>query len=171
MKTIDYKASLDSSAKERTVLIILSFVLVCYFSFRAFTLSHNNLNTILFPSILLLIFMVTAVTCYLFAPKSYKLDNEKLIIVRRTGDKEIRLDDIVEIRNVDYEMKRAIRLIGLGGLFGYFGKHYALKIGVVTVYASQRKNRLLIQTLQGQKIIITPDDESNMLEKLKELIN
>ena len=171
MKTIEYNASLDNSNRAITALVLLLFLLLGYFLVRIITHSHGNLMTILFPSgLLFILFCLLTLASYFLAPQSYKLDSLNLTIVRRAKDKVIKLADIIEVRNVDYEMNRAIRLIGVGGLFGYFGKHYALKIGAVTVYASQRKNRILIQTNQGQKIIITPDDDISMLEQLKELM-
>jgi hypothetical protein len=36
----------------------------------------------------------------------------------------------------------------------------------MTFYATQRKNRILIETRQGLKLIITPDDQS-IIENIK----
>lgn len=80
----------------------------------------------------------------------------------------LKFDDIEQVRAVEEgEMNGLIRTFGVGGLFGYFGKYYANRIGNMTLYATQRKNRILIITKQHKKIVITPDDLS-MLEKLEQ---
>ncbi len=170
MKALEFKASLNIERKLRNTIMIVLAILAIYHVFRALTSPLVTWESISLSIIIIGIFFSTTLISYFFATKSYKLDHKKLSILTRIGNKEIKISDIEEIRNVDYEMNHSIRLIGFGGLFGYFGKQYALKIGFVTVYATQRKNRILIQTTQGQKIIITPDDESSMLSRLKDLM-
>ncbi|MBW7943281.1 MAG: hypothetical protein H3C64_13055, partial [Candidatus Kuenenia stuttgartiensis] len=78
--------------------------------------------------------------------------------------------DFREIENVrlleNRETIGLLRVFGVGGLFGYFGKYYNSKIGSVNLYTSQRKNRILISTLGGNKYIISPDN-LDLLKYLK----
>jgi hypothetical protein len=95
----------------------------------------------------------------LFAPQFYILDPVELIIYRPYKDVIIKLKDIQEIRIIDdSDLGRTIRTAGVGGLFGYFGKYYCSNYGSVTFYTTQRRNKVLIQTYNGDAIIITPDD-------------
>ena len=165
---MEYKASLDTLAKVITVGVFILFAVLGYRSVKALTVSQGDTTTILIHSGILLFFITTIVGCYLFAPQSYTLDNTDFTIVRPASNKKIKLSEIAEIRIVaDTEMTGAIRTFGVGGLFGYYGKYYTSKIGSMTFYATQRKNKIFILTKQGQKIIITPDDIS-IIEQLKE---
>ena len=51
-----------------------------------------------------------------------------------------------------------IRLFGVGGLFGYYGKYYNFKLGHLTLYTTQKRNRILMTMTTGKKIVISPDD-------------
>ena len=65
------------------------------------------------------------------------------------------------------EIVTLIRTFGNGGLFGYYGKFYSSKLGNITLYATQSRNRVLIKTIHGTQIMITPDDLS-LVEALQE---
>lgn len=67
------------------------------------------------------------------------------------------------------EIGTMIRTFGNGGLFGYYGKFHSSKLGSMTLYATQSKNRILIKTIHGSQIMITPDDLS-LVEALQEKI-
>ena len=79
----------------------------------------------------------------------------------------IKISAITEARILNSnEMSGLIRTFGNGGLFGYYGKFYNTKLKHLTLYTTQRKNRILIETSQSKKIVISPDDLS-FVEKLK----
>ncbi len=164
-----YTASLDTLGKIITSGTIILLLILGYKSANNLTSSMTQGDTVavLMNSGILLLFIATIVGCYLYAPKSYLLDSDSLTIVRPANNKKILLSDITEVRAIeDSEMTLTIRTFGVGGLFGYFGKYRNSKIGSMTFYATQRKNRILIQTKQGEKIIITPDDTS-IIDALK----
>lgn len=58
----------------------------------------------------------------------------------------------------------SIRLFGVGGLFGYYGKYYNFKMGHMTLYTTQKRNRILMTMITGKKIIISPDDLNIIIE-------
>lgn len=90
-----------------------------------------------------------------------------MTIVRPAGAKRIKLADIREIRVVsDPEMAGAIRIFGVGGLFGYYGRYYVPQLGSMIFYATRRDNQVYIQTKQGKKIVLTPQN-IGMVESLK----
>jgi len=158
---MEYKASLDTVAKIITAGTIVLFLFLGYRSVKVLMLSQGNATAMLIHGGVLLLFIALLLGCYLFAPHYYRVENNNLIIVRPANNKIIKLSDIEVIRPVENsEMLGAIRTFGNGGLFGYFGKYYYPKIGNVNLYATQRKNRIFIETKQGLKFIITPDDLS-----------
>ena len=158
---MEYKASLDTLAKIITASTVILFLFIGYRSVRALSVSHSDSITLLIHGGLLLILFVTLLVCFLYSPRSYKVDNVDLTIVRPANNKKIKLTDISEIRAIaEGEMTGTVRTFGDGGLFGYYGKYYNSKIGSMTLYATQKQNRILITTKQGKKIVITPDDLS-----------
>lgn len=164
---MDYKASLDTRAKIITVFV---FLLFSYFGYKSIMgIQHSqNMKTTLIHSGLLLLFCCIFLGCYLFAPKSYRIDSTSLTIVRSISDKKIMLADIEEIRTVeDGEMGAGIRTFGVGGLFGYYGRFSFQKAGNVTLYATKIINNIFIQTRQGKRLIITPDDKEGFIQELK----
>lgn len=164
---MEYKASLDTLAKIITGVTIIIFVLIGYISVKAIWVSEGNISTLLIHIIIILFFSSIILFSYLYAPKSYSVDDAQLIINRPISKVTITLSDIEEVREIsNAEMTGAIRTFGVGGLFGYYGKYYAPKIGHLKLYATQRRNMVLILTKQGQKILISPDD-IRIIEKLK----
>ncbi len=165
---MDYKASLDTLAKIITSGIVILFLFIGYKDVKALSVSQGDTTAILIHSGKLLLFIGILLVCYILAPKAYRLDNTDLTIIRPASNIKIRLNDIAEIRTIaDGELTTSIRTFGVGGLFGYYGKYYYPKIGNMTFYATKRTNRILIQTKEGQKIVITPDDLT-LIEQLKE---
>ncbi len=105
-----------------------------------------------------LIFMVLLIS-FLFAPRKYILHGSELIIERPMGNKCIPFESIKAIEIPDRSItRRTIRTFGVGGVFGYFGRFHNSKLGPLTLYATQRKNHVLLSLKSGSKIIITPDD-------------
>jgi hypothetical protein len=164
---MEYKASLDTLSKVITFGVFILFIFIGQKSVKTMMLAEGDLTTILVHSGILLLFISIVLGPWLFAPKSYTVTSSELIINRSVGKVEIKFSDIDEVRILsDAEMSGLLRTFGNGGLFGYYGKFYNSKMGHMTLYATQRKNRILIQTSQGKKIIITPDD-IGIIEKLK----
>lgn len=158
---MEYKASLDNLAK---LITIGTFVLLLFLGYKSvISLMHSQgeRNIILFQSGKLLLFVAIIIGSYIFAPQSYKVDSLELTIVRPIKNRIIQLTDISEILILEKgRFAGGIRTFGVGGLFGYFGKYYYPKIGHVSLYATQGKNKILIYTKDGKKFMITPDDLS-----------
>lgn len=171
MNTTNFKASLDTFSIVLTVALFIIFGFLGYTSIRVLMSSQDEIETILYHLSILLLFIAILLGSFLFAPQSYSLSNNEIIINRPIKNRKINIYDIEEVRIIpDTEIKGLIRTFGVGGVFGYFGKHYNSKLGNITLYATQRKNYILIQMKQGKKIIITPND-IKMLEKIKEFHN
>lgn len=167
---MEYKASLDTLAKTITIGVIILFVVIGYGRIIALLSAPANFTSVLIQSSVLLLFVVTILGSYLYAPRYYKVENNALMIARPISYKVIQLNDIADIRGLDGpETAGGIRTFGVGGLFGYYGKFYAPRIGNFTMYATQRRNHVLIKTKLGQSIVISPDD-TGIVEKIKEKI-
>lgn len=108
--------------------------------------------------------------CWLFAPQSYKITPDALVITRPAKDKKILFSEISEVRILGAkENIWNFRMFGVGGLFGYYGSFYSRKLGTFSFYASRRDHQILIKSKKGKKLLITPDDIS-LAEVLKDKI-
>jgi hypothetical protein len=52
----------------------------------------------------------------------------------------------------------SVRVFGVGGFFGYFGKFANTKLGTMIWYATPKDNIVLVEMLNNKKIILTPDE-------------
>jgi hypothetical protein len=172
METIEYKASMDTLAKFLTVGVVILFIYIGRGSVK--TLWHVNeidKTTVLLHSGILLFLIASIVGTYLYSPKGYAVRNGSIIIKRPIGEVTLNMSDIAEVRKIENgEMNGTIRTFGVGGLFGYYGKFRNSTFGNMTYYVSQRKNMILLKTVAGKKIILSPDN-IGMAEKLNELLS
>jgi hypothetical protein len=162
---IEYKASLD---RLTIVLTSIVFVIILYATFISFKISEGASGYIIIavkgaPMLAIAALIVS----YIYRPIKYVLTSDSFLVIRPIGSKKFPLQDIREARLIEKgELMVAIRTFGSGGFFGYYGKYYNRKLGYMTWYTTQRRNRILIQMNNGKKIVISPDDLS-LLEKLK----
>jgi hypothetical protein len=164
---MDYKASKGMTINIVTSLVILLFVFISYKSILGIKNSGGN-STILITNLSVVILLGGILLfCYLYSPRKYSIDKEKLTIHRSISDINIPIKSISEIRRVDnMELTGMVRTLGVGGLFGNYGKFYAQRLGSITLYATQSKNYILI-VADKKKYLITPDD-MKIIDDVKE---
>ena len=103
--------------------------------------------------------IVILVLSYGFSPRQYAIDDKNLYIKRHFRTKVIPLKKIYEVEPVTgKQLGWTLRTFGNGGLFGYYGEFWSSRIGHFSMYTTRRKQGLLVRTIGGRKIIITPDD-------------
>lgn len=164
---MDYKASLDTVAKVMSAGVFVLFLGIGLMSVKAIRDAAGDKTAILIHGGVLLLFVAILLGSWLFAPQSYSLDTTALTINRPIGKVIINRSSIKEARMIgDGELKSTIRTFGNGGLFGYYGKYYNTTLGHMTWYLTQSKNRILIVTNEGKKIVISPDD-AGLADNLK----
>jgi len=164
---MEYKASFDTLTKVITMGMIVLLAVIGQRSVKAILVAQGDITTILIHSGVLLFFVAIIIGGYLFSTQKYLVDNNDLIIKRPIGDRKISIADIEEIRLIgEGNMTGTIRTFGNGGLFGYYGKFYNRTFGSMTLYTTQRANRVFIRTKGGSKIVISPDDLS-LVDTLK----
>ena len=149
-----YKTSLDNLAKVITIIITILFAGIIVGQFSLIKDEGKSVPT--FTTILLsLIYFGT----FSFRPISYKLTDDKLIIHRPLFDIKIKRTEIKNVEQLDKEkLSWAMRIFGVGGLFGYSGKFINTKLGSMTWYATRRNNAVLVTTIYNKKIVLTPNE-------------
>jgi hypothetical protein len=148
-----YTTSLDNLAKAITAGVTLLFVYIIILQYPV--APGERVGPFFLSVVLLLIYGIT----YAFRPISYFLTNEQLIIHRPIADVKI---DRRQVKSVELleegKLRWSVRVFGVGGLFGYYGKFANAKLGGMTWYATRRNKAVLVLTMENKKIILTPDE-------------
>ncbi len=166
---MDYKASLDTLCKVMTAGVFVLFIAIGQKNIRAILAANGDTTTVLIHGSSFLLLVAIILGSYLFSTQSYTVTDSELIIHRPIKDKVVNIADITEISAVDTaDFSGTIRTFGNVGLFGYYGKYHNSKIGNMTWYVTQRENRILVRTQQGEKLILSPDDIS-LVDKVQGL--
>lgn len=167
---VEYKASLDWSAKLVTAFVTVLFVGILTFHVRSLLSAVNAYPISIafgFTSVLLIGIYGF---CYLNRPLKYIIDSDKIIIKRNLRDKVIPLTSIKGV----YSIKKGTmgwvwKTFGNGGLFGFYGGFRSDRYGDMTWYATRRSNYVMLETYEDEKIVLTPDD-LGMVKEIKKVI-
>jgi hypothetical protein len=160
--TLDYKTMIVTSIVA-LVLLSLSYYIPIWTDLGKDAATNQ---WIIFGMPLLNILIL--VIAYFFSIKSYTIDTESLIIQRPFDKVTYGLSEISRFELLpDDILKKTIRLFGSAGLFGYYGIFGNNTLKRFTLYGTQTKNFLLIEFLNGKKIVLTPDEPEAMMEALK----
>jgi hypothetical protein len=153
--TMKFTASLDTPTKLITTAVLLLPVVLVLF-----------LDKGIWPGAILLFLLLLT---YGFAPQYYALSETELQVKRLFKTVRIPFAEIRSIKLLPEAKKMrwtTIRTFGSGGFFGYFGKFWNSGLGSMTWYLRNFENVMLIETLAGTKILISPDNPE-MLSALK----
>ena len=161
------KASYDRMVWIITVLTVLTLLALIGFSLYEVLLGDGQRGSVLLHVFILLSFLAMLILTYGFAPSSYSMVDDAIVIQRKLfGERRIPLSDVSAISIISKEqMKGSIRTFGVGGLFGFFGHFRSRDLGAFRMYGSRWSNFVLIELKNGKKILITPDETSAMIEK------
>ncbi|MFT3933855.1 MAG: PH domain-containing protein [Chitinophagaceae bacterium] len=158
-----YASSLDKLAKGLTAGVTIIFIATIITE----VIAVKYIGTLEVASTAVAL-MVSWLACFAFKPSGYDVLDGKLIINRPLKNVIIDKHDIASAEMLDGKSLRgSIRLFGVGGLFGYFGKYVNSKLGRMTWYATRRDKIVLITTKDNKKIIVTPDEPSAFVAAIK----
>ncbi len=158
-----YKTSLDGLAKTITVAVTVLFTVIIIAQLSPIT-SEGLPNKFFIPVLLGAIYFIS----FAFRPVKYEVTAHGLIIHRPVSDVKIAGSKIKSVEIIEKEKTSwAIRVFGVGGLFGYYGKFANRQLGSMTWYATRRDKIVLLSTIDGRKIILTPDDPERFSGELR----
>ena len=168
--SMNIKASYDKMVWIITIFTVLTLTGLVGFSLYEIFFGTGQQGSVILHVIIIISQLLILIVTYGFAPSSYSLQNDAIIIHRKLfGDKKIDLSQVESIREItDGEMKGSIRTFGVGGLFGFFGYFRSRVLGSYRMYGSRWSNFVLIELRNGKKLLITPDDTKAMLLHLEQ---
>jgi hypothetical protein len=157
-----YKTSLDDTAKVITVFVTVLFAVIIGGQF-VIVKAENHAVPIYTTVGCLLIYLIA----YIFHPVSYIVTKDELVIHRPVSNVHFKRSDIKTVELLQKQKIRgSIRIMGIGGLFGYYGIFANFSIGRMVWYATRRDNPVLIRTINNKKIVLTPDEPGELVRAL-----
>lgn len=159
---MEYKASLDKTAIVITVGVTILFIVIIFGQYSV--IKDQGRAAPVFTTVAsLLIYGIS----YLFRPTGYTIDAEELTIRRPVGNVRLKREEIKSVELVaPNQVSGSIRTFGVGGLFGYYGHFANFHMGRMTWYATRRDRPVLVRTVLGKKIVLTPDNREGFVAEL-----
>jgi len=158
-----FKINFDATVYIISIIVVLILILPIVHTISNKTPIFNHSFAVFIPFLLLVI-------TFFFAPTSYEITKDKIVINKVCGSIKLNKTDIIDVappRSGD--LKGSIRLFASGGLFGYFGKYKSPQLGKYNMYAgSMKSNNMLIIRMKGGKIyVISPKRKDDFLLYVK----
>lgn len=157
-----FTASLDKTALLLTLLVTVVFAVFIggQYSF----ISDGGPATPLYTTATCLLLYGLA---FAFRPVGYVVTSEAVQVSRPLLNVHIRRADIRRVMALPaQDISASIRLFGVGGLFGYYGRYTNRRLGRTTWYATRRDTPVLVETTDDKKYILTPNDPSGFVRAL-----
>lgn len=168
---MEFAASLDTSAKVITTSVIILFAGISVWNAMAMRKAKGDRVNMIARTGIFVILAFSLIISFIYSTKGYETRGKSLIIKNRFKEIPLVWTDIADVRMVsEEEMKGTLRTFGVGGLFGYYGHYHNSAIGDMTFYATQQKNWVLLHRVNGEAIIITPDDPYKLVYEVKAII-
>lgn len=156
---MEFTVSKDRMATVVTVVVTILFIALSIVPFFTSSTSDTLGKWIMFGASGLV--WVIFLFAWFLRPEGYGIIGNQLILHRPMRSREIALSDISGIVVPEPKKLRwSVRLFGSGGLFGYFGKFRNSTFGTMNWYATRLGKFVVIILRSGEKIVVTPDDES-----------
>lgn len=150
-----YKTSLDNVTKVITLGITILFAAIIIGQYSIIKDATASATPIYTTVALLIIYFIV----FAFRPVKYSLTAGNLIVHRLFSNVKIERSKIKSVELVDKEkLSWSVRVFGVGGFYGYFGKFANAKLGTMTWYATRKDRIVLVKMLNNKKIILTPDE-------------
>jgi len=157
-----YKNPFDKTTKvisSLTCLLLLSIIIKFWF----------DEDGLLIPVIVSILFAATLGLSYVWSPRQFETDAANITIRKMWQPIVIPRDTIIESRLLEADdIKGSIRLMGSGGLFGYYGKFNNSKLKTYNLQAGNRMNLVMIKTAD-KTYVLTPDNREDFLKDVQGL--
>jgi hypothetical protein len=157
-----FAASLDKTASVLTVLVSILFASIIGGQY-AFISDEGQAQPVYTTVACLAIYGLA----FAFRPAGYVVTSEEVLVSRLLRDVPIKRADIRRVAALPArDLSASVRLFGVGGLFGYYGKYASHLLGRTTWYATRRDTPVLLETTDGKKYILTPNDPNAFVRAL-----
>ncbi len=152
-----------------TWIITLLFTTIVFGIVPWLYTSHISQTNQSYPSsiAILLIGPAIFIIAALFAPRKYIITDKQIIVRRLGSDLIIPFGNIINTSYIHRkELKTTYRIFGVGGFMGMYGTYRSSAIGPFTMAATNTSNLILIECINSNKLIISPDTPQEFLNSL-----
>jgi hypothetical protein len=149
-----FKAEWSNYLIASTVIVTAALLASSYWTVRMVKAPEAGMRI---SGFLLLSIMIGAVMfSYLLAPKGYLIDADKLVIIRPLSSITIPLAGVTGAEAAAPELfNDSIRVMGSGGLWGYYGKYQSPHLGRYYMYARRTSELVLVRGRENY--VIAPE--------------
>ncbi|BCX03566.1 MAG: hypothetical protein KatS3mg053_1504 [Candidatus Roseilinea sp.] len=112
---------------------------------------------------------LSAFFAFLFAlsPNGVEVGDDVVYIRRRWGGVPRHLAALTSARRIAiHELQSSIRLVSVGGVFGWYGTFQSPTLGEFKMFAT-RLDRLVLMDFQGERIVVSVDEPDALLALLR----
>lgn len=112
---------------------------------------------------------LAAFFAFLFAlsPNGVEVGDDVVYIRRRWGGVPRHLAALTNVRRIAiHELQSSIRLVSVGGVFGWYGTFQSPTLGEFKMFAT-RLDRLVLMDFQGERIVVSVDEPDALLALLQ----
>jgi hypothetical protein len=156
-----YSTSWDNLVKALTIAVYALLI--------SLTVAFGLLvGDVLFTAVLIALYGSVLFFPYLWAPRGYTLSGDVVSVRRPLG--EVKISIAQSAQRWDWTWW-GLRLIGSGGLYGYFGIFTFKRIGRVRMYATSRHRLVLIRDAKGRKYLLSPDEPERFIQQTQTLFS
>lgn len=127
-----------------------------------------DLPTLAALGVALMSALILGVT-WALAPRAYEVDGHALVVHRGVGLVSLPLAEIRACRVDPTAMDRSWRLMGSGGLFGFFGLFRNAHLGTYRAFATDPKQAVVIESA-GKPWVLTPAEPASLARRLEDAI-
>lgn len=163
-----YKASYDTLTRTITIVIAIGLLAIVGRLVMDIITALPE-EPVLFKYFITALIVVVLAGTWLYAPQYYILTDDAFIIKRAIKDVSISFSDISGTSSKD--SLPMMRMMGVGGMFGWYGLFSSGDLGKVWAYCTQQNHLVFIKTKNGYPVIISPDEDllfiSDLRAKLK----
>jgi hypothetical protein len=149
---VQFSASYDRTTKIISTVVCLGLLAIVF--------AVRN------PILAVLALLILAVSIA-WSPRGYRIEGRMLLVHRLAGTVRIALAGIREARRTTPEdLRGCIKLMGSGGLFGYYGLFSTSKLGKSTWYMTNRTKSVVLIS-DAKTVLLSPDDPESFLAAIQ----
>lgn len=106
-----------------------------------------------------------AVSLFAASPRGVLVRDGEVVLVRRLGGNAHPLARLSKAQRID-GLPGALRVFGVGGLFGWFGRFSSQELGRFHLHAT-RLDRLVLLELGEKRLVVSVDDPDGLIRALQ----
>lgn len=104
---------------------------------------------------------------FALSPNGVEVSDDHVIVRKRWGGVPRNLAGLSSVRRIGIEeLQSSIRLVSVGGVFGWFGTFQSPKLGEFKMFAT-RLDRLVLMEFHGERIVVSVDEPDKLLAILQ----